>query len=292
MPKKEYFDPKTNEFPYPEDTASHYLEVKKNMGIAFDKNYPFVDFSKGMKFKRIMLYIIITLIVFPMTYIRLGLKVENRKNLRKYRYLIKNGIITCSNHVHLWDYLAIMSLAWPKLTNVLVWDKNINGEMGGLMRLVGGIPIPLDDIAGKQRQLDDAKELLNRGGWLQIYPEASMWEYYRPIRPFKVGTSYYAIKNNKPILPLAFSYRKPNWLRRVIFRQKAVFTLNVGEPMWSNPDLPFDKAKEDLTIRLHDEVAHLAHLTPEENMYEPIYNNSKRIDYYTDTYGVGYKGSH
>ena len=45
------FDPKTDKYPYPEDTASHYAEVKMDRGIIFDKDYPYVDYSKGFAFK-------------------------------------------------------------------------------------------------------------------------------------------------------------------------------------------------------------------------------------------------
>ena len=113
-----------------------------------------------------------------------------------------------------------------------------------------------------------------------------MWEYYRPIRPLKTGGSYFALKYQKPIIPLAFSYRRPSWIRRKIFKQIACFTLRVGEPIYPN-----GYNVESLTVKIHEELAKLAELSEEENMYPPVFNKSKRIDYYTDTYGVGYKGS-
>ena len=122
-------------------------------------------------------------------------------------------------------------------------------------------------------------------------PEGSMWEYYRPLRPFKRGAAYLAIKADKPILPLAFSYREPSRLRKKLFGQIALLTLHVGEPLYVDKSLKGVERELDLTRRMHEAVAKLMELTPEENMYEPIYNNSKRIDYYTSEYGKGYKGS-
>ena len=39
------------------------------------------------------------------------------------------------------------------------------------------------------------------------------------------------------------------------------------------------------------EICRLAGIEPSENIYPPVVNDSKRIDYYTTEYGIGYKGS-
>ena len=118
-----------------------------------------------------------------------------------------------------------------------------------------------------------------------------MWEYYQPIRPFKRGVAHLACKYNKPIIPMAYSYRKPGWIRRVIFKQIACFTLNIGEPLLKDESLPYEEQEKDLMIRMHEAVCSLAGIDPKENLYEPIFNNSKRIDYYPTEDGIGYKGS-
>ena len=174
---------------------------------------------------------------------------------------------------------------------LLCWAPNISGENGKLVRLVGGIPIPENNFRATLVYVEQIRELLNSGGCLQIYPEGSMWEYYAPIRPFKHGAAYFSCKFNKPILPMAFSYRRPNWIRRKIFRQFACLTLSIGEPLY--PDKKLDKKEQEieLTKRCHKEVCILAGINPNDNIYQPIFDKSKRIDYYTDTYGVGYKKS-
>jgi hypothetical protein len=100
-----------------------------------------------------------------------------------------------------------------------------------------------------------------------------------------------AVSNNKPVIPLGFSYREPNWIRKNIFRQIAVFTLHVGEPVYPDMDLNPKEREKDLTVRANSAVCSLVGIDPDKNIYEPVFNASKRIDYYTDTYGVGYKGS-
>lgn len=285
------FDPKTNKFPYPENTDGHYIKLKKDRKIVFDSNYPFVDRSKSFRFKRFLLRILLRVIVLPVVNIRMGIKIKGKENLKKHKDVIKNGIVSCCNHVHMWDYLAIVSAIKPIKPNILIWAPNINGEWGNMMRLVGGIPIPEADSNATLKYIKAVKKLLNDGEWLHIYAEGSMWEYYKPIRPFKAGAAYFACECNKPILPLAFTYREPSFIRKHIFKQIACFTLHIGEPIYKNNELSKKQQRTDMVIRSHEAVCKLAGINPEQNLYDPIFDDSTRIDYYTDTYGVNYKGS-
>lgn len=285
------FDPKTNRFPYPEETDRHYLEIRKDRGIVFDASYPYIDKSGWFRFKQKMVRILLKCIVFPVTAIRLGLKTEGRENLKKHKAVIDNGAVSVCNHVHMWDYLAVMKSIRPYKPNILVWDKNINGENGTLIRLVGGIPIPENSVAGQKAFLKSVNGLMDEHGWLHVYAEGSMWEYYQPIRPFKRGAAIIAVSNDKPVIPLAFSYREPGWIRKHIFRQIATFTLHIGEPLFPDKNLKPKDREKDLTVRANKAVCALAGIDPDKNIYEPVFNDSKRIDYYTDTYGVGYRGS-
>lgn len=285
------FDPKSVKFPYPEITDRHYLELKKNRGIVFDGDYPYIDESKGFKFRCFMLRILLKTVVLPVVRIRMGLKVKGKENLKKHRETIEKGVVSCCNHVHMWDYLGIYASLGKIKPHVLVWADNINGEFGKMMRLVGGIPIPENDRRATMAYFKAVRKLLAEGGWLHIYPEGSMWEYYRPLRPFKRGASFVAIDSNKPILPMGYSYREPNFIRKHIFRQTATFTLHIGEPLYKNENLPKKEQEADLTKRSFDAVRKLIGLTEKENLYPAKFANNKRVDYYTDTYGVGYKGS-
>lgn len=272
------FDPRAD-YPYPEQTDQHYLEIKKDDGTVFDKDYPYIDKSKGFRFKQSLVRFLLYLIVFPVSYIRFGLKIRGKKNLRKNKKLLKQGALSIANHVHMWDYIMIMNAIKPFKPNLLAWNKNVSGESGPLIRLVGGIPIPEHDPQATIAYLDAIKNLLNNGGWLHIYPEGSMWEYYRLIRPFKKGIAHLARMCNKPVVPFAFSYRRPSWIRRVIFKQKACFNLCIGEPIFLDENLSPQEQEIDLIKRCHDAVNHLAGLNEGENPYEPIFNNSKKIDF-------------
>ena len=219
-----------------------------------------------------------------MTRIKLGLKIKGRSIIRKNKKLFKQGIISCSNHINMWDYLGVICAIKPFKPYTIVWAPNVSGESGKLVRLVNGIPIPEGDLAASYAFNKAIVELLRDKQWLHVYPEGSMWEYYAQIRPFKKGAAHFAVKYDLPVLPMGYSYRKPGWIRKKIFKQSAKLTLTIGEPLYINKDLPKEEWETDLIKRMHKAVCDLAHV--ENNLYEPIYNNSKRIDYYTTEYGI------
>ena len=259
---------------YPEYTDMHYLVIKKNRGYVFDKDYPYIDNSKGFRFKRWFIRKLTITLVFLLTRIRLGLRVKNRKYLKQNKEILKQGVISIANHVHMWDYLGILIGIRYFNPNYLVWDKNVNGPNGKSIRLTGGIPIPINDINATKVYLKTVNDYISNGGWLHIYAEGSMWEYYRYIRPFKKGVAYFSITNNKPILPMGFSYRKPNIIRRVIFRQKALLTLNIGELIYPNTSLNKKDMETDLLKRCHEEVCKLCNI--DDNIYDAIFDNSEK----------------
>ena len=272
------FDPKTKKYPYTEFTDGHYIILKKDDGTVFDKNYDYLPNNFSFRFVRFWFRIFLRLIVLPVVRIRMGLRVHGRKNLKKHKETISKGVISVCNHVHYWDYLGIYYGIRYHIPKYLVWANNVRGSLGGAIKSLGGIPIPDGNLGGSISFTKAVKKLLSEGEWLHVYSEGSMWEYYRPVRPFKLGAATYACKYDKPIIPLAYTYRKPCWIRRVIFKQIAVFDLHIGKPIFRNNELSGEEQIKDLTIRSHEAVCKLAKV--ENNIYPPIFEKNRRVDYY------------
>ena len=211
--------------------------------------------------------------------IRLGIRIKGRKNIVGNKSELNRGALSCSNHVHFWDYIAVMRAVLPYKPSVLVWSKNVNGESGALVRLTGGVPIPENDLAATMKYLKETENYLKGGGFLHVYAEGSMWEYYAPIRPFKAGLGYFACVADKPVVPMAFSYRRPGFIREKIFGQIACFDLNIGELIYPDKSLPFKERERDLVKRCHESVCRLAGIEPKDNLYPPVYSGNKRIEY-------------
>lgn len=276
MKKLENFDPKSKKYPYTDITDMHYLKFKKLKEFHIDKNYPFINKDKWFLFQDKLLRILLVTIGYLIIKIRLGIKVIGKENIKKNKNLL-NGAITVSNHIHMMDYMAINYGLNPIKPKVLVWDKNVFGGSKWFVRHIGGIPIPENDIQASKVFYKTIKNYLNDGGFLHIYAEGSMWELYRYIRPFKKGLSQIAYMTKKPIIPMAFSYRKPGFIRSKIFKQEALITLNIGKPIFPDYSDTSSLAKDNLTILCHKEVVKLAGI--DNNIYESIFNNTKRIDY-------------
>lgn len=273
------YDPKPTKYPFPDITDRHYLVVKKNDGAVFDKDYPFIDDSRSYRFKAALMRVLVQTVARPITYIALGLKVKGKDNLKKHKGELSKGVISVANHIHLWDYIVEMLSFWRRKTRILVWDKNMRGENKKLIRYNGGIPVPVGDIKAQAAMSNTVLGYIKDGGWLHIAAEGSMWEYYMPIRPFKTGAANFAVKADVPILPCAFSYREAKGLFKLIYRE-GMITFNIGEPLFPDKSLPRHEAVIDLTKRAHEACCRLAGIDPSENIYPPVFENNRRVDYY------------
>lgn len=273
------YDPMPTKYAFPRYTDGHYLVVKKNNHAVFDDNYVYVDKSKKYRRRANLMRIATVCLAFPVMKLVTNVRIVGRKNIKKHKELFKNGVVSVSNHVHLWDYIAVMMAVRPFRPYHPSWDVNCRGENKTLIRYNGGIPVPVNSIRATMQFSKAIHQLLEEGNWYHTYAEGSMWEYYQPIRPFKKGAFHFAVDTDKPVLPMAFSYRKPKGIGKLFYR-KPWLTLTVGEPLFADKSLTPFKAIEDLTIRAHREVCRLSGVGPEQNIYPPLYDKTKRIDYY------------
>lgn len=80
--------------------------------------------------------------------------------------------------------------------------------MRHLIKLLRAIPIPREskNKPSFMKALDDT---LKEGNVVHFYPEAALWPYYNKIRNFKTGAFHFAVRNNVPIVPMVFTFRRP-----------------------------------------------------------------------------------
>ncbi len=264
---------------YPDRSDEHMITVKHLRDTHFDENYPYLDKSVWYKIKRFFLRIGLYLIGFPLAWLRHGVKVHGRKQFKKNKKkYAKNGAITIANHVLMWDYLCILKAIRPTLQYHPGWATNFEGPNAFFIRLVGGIPIPTNNMKAMlkfQRAID---EVLSTGKWLHFFPEGSMWFYYPDIRPLKKAVFKFAVKHNKPVFPITLSFRKRTGLWKLIGK-KPLVDVHIGEPIF--PDLTLNT--NDAVDKMHREAYHIMQVMNGINPGDPTYNEDQTIENYIKT---------
>ena len=250
---------------YPDRLDEHTEELKITHEVTVDENYPFLDKSFKFRFMRAMMHLGIFTLVFPLHHLFYGLKIEGRKNLRIHKKLLENGAMTASNHVHRWDFLFVLEAVRYRMMYFPAWKENLNTPDEKFVRFAGGIPIP-DSVHAMKRFNMAFDEIHVMKKWVHAFPEQSSFYYFQPIRPFKKGVFTLAHRYNIPVLPMAFSYRKPrfpftlvNALRVLVGNQKLpMITLRIGEPVLFDTSLGRKEAIAKMRKNCHAAVVRLA----------------------------------
>ena len=253
---------------YPDKPDARMVQFKITHERIIDEHYPFLDKSFKFRFMRGLMHLGIYTLVFTLSPLRYGLKIKGRSILRKYRKLFKSGAMTVSNHMHRWDFLFVLQAVRYRLMYFPVWKEQLNGSDENFVRLAGGIPIP-EDIRTIRCFNQAFDEIHAKKKWIHVYPESSRFDYFQPIRPFKKGVFTMAHRYNLPVIPIAFSYRKPrfpftlaNWLRSLRGKQKLpMVTLNIGEPLVCDENLSRKEAVQKIRKDCHEAIVRLAGIT-------------------------------
>lgn len=266
------------DYVYPERSDEHMIAVKKVRDTNFDENHCYYNKTFGYRFLRGILKVGLYLVGFPLVTIVHGLKIHGRREFRKNKKLFKNGAITICNHVLMWDYICILKAIRPNLEYHAGWKTNFEGPNGPFIRWVGGIPIPTGNIRAMGKFQSAIGDVLKDGKWLHFFPEGSMWFYYPDIRPFKKAIFKYAVRYDKPVIPLSISFRPRTGLWKLLGK-KPLADLHIGSPIFPDKSLSMGDAID----KLHKEAYHAVQVLNGINPGDPTYNVDQNIDNYKKT---------
>lgn len=76
--------------------------------------------------------------------------------------------------------------------------------------------------------------VLQKGHFVLIYPEQSMWWNYRKPKPLKKGAYTFAARNNVPVLPCFITMEDSDILGEDGFYVQE-YTIHIGEPIYPDP---------------------------------------------------------
>lgn len=253
-------------YQYPDRPDEHMLKVKHVRDVKLDENYPYLQKGWWWNFKRAVFWVLVTFIVFPLMRLTHGLKIYGKGNYKKHKKAFKNGAITISNHVFMWDYLCVLKAVRPHLTYYPAWKTNLEGPNGPLVRLSGGIPIPTDNKRGMVKFKQAIEEVLESGKWLHFFPEGSLWFFYPDIRPLKKAVFRFAVRYDKPIIPISMSFRPRKGLLK-LFGKKPAVDLHIGEPLFADKTLPRGEAEEKLRAEAYHIMQVMNGICPGDKTY-------------------------
>ncbi len=240
------------DYQYPEQTDQHMIEVKHLRDVILDEDYPYYQKSAWYKIKRGFLQGMLYGVIYWLLPITHGLRIEGRERLKKNKALLKGGAITVCNHVFMWDFLCIMKAVRPHLSFFPAWKTNLEGPNGPLIRLAGGIPIPAESYRAMKSFKRAMEAVLEEGKWMHFFPEGSLWFYYPDIRPLKKAVFQYAVKYNRPLIPMSISFRPRKGIQKW-FGRSPLADLHIGEPLLPDQSLPYPEAVR----RLHRETYYI-----------------------------------
>lgn len=191
--------------------------------LKLDENYRYVTKNWGLRF----LYYFSMFVGMPFVYLYYKLRyrmcVEGRENVRAMR---KNAAITICNHVHNTDSFMLTYMFYPNTPYFVALKHNFEAFLlGGLVRVMRGIPLP-EDIKNFERFSNQVGEVLqNTNKKIHFYPEGEIVPYCRELRDFKNGAFHFAVKNNVPVMPFVIVFPAKKRIR--VISCKPVFISDV-----------------------------------------------------------------
>ncbi len=216
-------------------------------------------------FWRICEFIVYRVIVTPLVWVfgkvAYGLKIRNRKALRKLK---KTGYFLYGNHTQgVMDAFTPTLCTFPKKAHIVVNPDAVS--IKGLRQIVlmlGGIPLPTEMKAYKPfRKALETR--IKEGKVVTIYPEAHIWPYYTGIRPYKATSFSYPVSMNVPCVAFTTTFRQ----RKIFKNAYPKLTVTLSEPFYPDASLPEKEARQ----KLRDEVyAFMVSTAAREDNYEYI----------------------
>ncbi len=152
--------------------------------------------------------------------------------------LNSGAIITC-NHFNPFDVFAIEDIyrmsnfAGKKTLYKVIREGNYTnfpGLYGFLFRNSDTLPLSSNTETMKEF-LKSIKVILNRGDFILIYPEQSLWWNYKKPKPLKSGAFKFAVENKVPVLPIFITMQDTEAIGKDGFPVQE-YIINIGEPIY------------------------------------------------------------
>ena len=178
--------------------------------------------------------------------------IKDIKGLENLENVKTGAMITC-NHFNPNDFLTIeqvfrktSQIKTKKLYKVIREGNytNFPGFPGFLFR--NGDTLPLSANTSTMIEFMKAVDtILQRGDFILIYPEQSMWWNYRKPKPLKIGAYKMASKNNVPVIPIFITLEDSDIIGDD-GEPVQEYTVNIAKPIYPNENLSIKENTEKM----------------------------------------------
>ena len=178
--------------------------------------------------------------------------IKDIKGLENLENVKTGAMITC-NHFNPNDFLTIEQVF--RKTNQIKTKQlykviregnytNFPGFPGFLFR--NGDTLPLSANTSTMIEFMKAVDtILQRGEFILIYPEQSMWWNYRKPKPLKIGAYKRAAKNNVPVIPI-FITMEDSEIIGDDGEPVQEYTVNIAKPIYPDENLSIKENTEKM----------------------------------------------
>ena len=248
---------------YPvDDPYEHLLKVEKVPEHIFemDEHYPYYDQSPAYMKERNKAYFICNTYCKIVQFFKWGFRVRGRSVMRRYKDAFAGGAITICNHAYRWDAVSVIHATGKRFYIPMLGDNMMTRDYW-YMRYIGGIPVP-SSMAAMKKYNEAFDRYHEQGEWMHVFPEATRWNFYKPIKPFRKGAFSMAYKYNMPILPCCITYRKRTGLYLLFGKkEEPLITITLGEPIFPDTSKPRKVEVERLRNLAHATMERMAGIT-------------------------------
>lgn len=167
-------------------------------------------------------------------------EIKGMENLSK----VSTGAIVTCNHFNPFDCFTVEKvfrlsgkIEEKRLYKVIREGNytNFPGFYGFLFRNCDTLPLS----SNKRTMVEFMKSvdtLLQKGEFILIYPEQSMWWNYRKPKPLKPGAFKIAVRNNVPVIPIFITMEDSNIIGDDGFPVQE-YIVNIAEPIYPDENL-------------------------------------------------------
>ena len=157
---------------------------------------------------------------------------------------VKTGALITCNHFNPFDSFTVEKIfrmtshaKTKKLYKVIREGNytNFPGFYGFLFRNCDTLPLS-SNAKTMVKFMKAVDTILQRGDFILIYPEQSLWWNYRKPKPLKDGAYRFAMRNNVPVIPIFITMQDSNIIGNDGFPVQE-YIVNIEKPIYPNAEL-------------------------------------------------------